>query len=125
LYGKLPNTIYKLAKNQQNPDSPIQNFHKDSRYLRNPGVEAQITPGEGLYQVEYPKLGEEGIIGIVKFEVPKEIAGIFQWFMRQDGPFTVDECMKNFPAVSPADFKELFFRAEKSGLLKKLWFVEL
>jgi hypothetical protein len=45
--------------------------------------------------------------------------------MRQVWPFTVGECMKNFPAVSPADFKELFFRVEKSGLLKKLWFVAL
>jgi len=33
--------------------------------------------------------------------------------------------MKNFSAVLPADFKELFFRVERSGLLKKLWFVEL
>jgi hypothetical protein len=125
LYGKLPNTIYKLAKNQQNPESPLRTFHKDSRYLRNPGVEAQITAGEVFYRIEYPQLGEKGIIGTVKMEVSKEIAGIFQWFMRQDGPFTVGECKKNFPTVSPADFNELFFRAGESGLLKKLWFVEL
>jgi len=125
LYGKLPNKIYKLTKSYQNPDSPLWIFHKDSRYLRNPGIEAQITSSEGYYQVEYPKLGEKGITGTVKREVSKDIAGVFHWIMRQGGPFTVGECKKNSPTVSPADFKELFAIAEQSGFLKKLWFVEL
>ena len=125
LFGNLPNKIYKLTKSYQNPDSPLWIFHKDSRYLRNPGIEAQVTSGEGFYQVEYPKLGETGITGTVKSEVSKDIAGVFQWIMRQDGPFTVGECKKNSPTVSPAEFKELFAIAEQSGFLKKLWFVEL
>lgn len=125
LYGKLPNTIYKLAKNQQNPNSPLRTFHKDSRYLRNPGVEVQITAEQGFYRIEYPQLGENGVIATVKMEVSKEIAGIFQWISRQDGPFTVGECKKISAAVSNADFNEFFFRGEESGLLKKLWFIEL
>jgi hypothetical protein len=124
LYKKLPNTIYKMAKSYQNPESPLQIFHKDSRYLRNPGVEARITPGEDFYQIEYPQFVEEKLTGVVKLEVTTEIAGVFHWFMMRDGPFTVGECMKNFPGISPADFKELFSRVEQSGLLKKLWFVE-
>ncbi len=124
-YGKLSSPIYKLAKSHQSPDSPIRIYHKDSRYLRNPGVEGQVTAGDGFYQIEHSKLGEKGIVSTVKMEIKMEIAGIFYWFVRQDGPLTVGECKKNFSAVPATNFKELFARAEESGFLKKLWFVEL
>ena len=125
LYNKVSNTIYKLTKNYQHPDSPLRVFHKNSRYLRTPGIEAQVTPGEDFYQVEYPELKGEQITGTVKLQVSSEEAAVFHWFMRQDGPFTVGQYMKNFPAISATESQKLFARAEKTGLLKKLWFTEL
>ena len=125
LYGKISKTIYKLAKGHQNLDSPIRSFHKDSRYLRNPGIEVQITSGEGLYQVEYPGVNEKGEMAMVRIQVPQEIANIFAWLENQNEPFKVRECLKNFPEVSPTDLNELFNRMVKTGLLKMLWFVEI
>ena len=125
LYSNLSNTIYKLTKNYQNPNSPLRSFHKNSRYLCNPGTEIQVTPGETVSQVEYQGVNKEGIPGTIRMEVPRDIASVLHSMTTRNGPFTVGECMKDFPGVSQDDFRELFSRAEGTGLLRKLWFVDL
>lgn len=125
LYNKLPNIIYRLAKNHQNPQSPIRSFHKDSRYLRNPDIEVQINPGSEFHEVVYATANPAGEPITVRMEVSAEIAEVFQWLATTQGPFTVGECMKLFPTMTPEVMQELFRRAGESGLLHKLWFVAL
>ena len=122
LYSKISNTIYNLAKSHQNPQSPIRSFQKDSRFLRNPNFDIQVTPGTDYCNLEYSGKNQNGEECRAQMEVSQEIAGIFDWIVTTHGPFTVRQCMKNFPGISPTVFSELFSRLTSSGLLQRLWF---
>lgn len=125
LYSKLSNTIYKLAKAHQSQNSPIRSFHKDSRYLVNPDVEIQIEPGTVFNVVEYQAVSVEGQKNRVRMEVSDQITDIFRWLSRKNKPFTVGECMKQFPEIPKENIGEFFSRSSQTGYLKPLWFIEL
>ena len=125
LYSNLSSTIKKLAENHLDPHSPIRSFHEDSRFLRNPGVDVKVTDRKDFYEVVYQGVNAKGEKCTVRIETSQEIAAIFRWLMKKNGPFTVRECLKDFPEVSLDVFKELFSRVSHTGFLKKLWFVEL
>ena len=122
LYSKISNTIYKLSKSHQNPQSPIRSFQKDSRFLCNPNFDIRVTPGTEYYNLEYSGENQNGEVCRAQMEVSPEIAGIFDWIIATSGPFTVQQCMKIFPGISADVFSELFSRLASSGLLQRLWF---
>ena len=125
LWNRLSNTIYKLTKNHQNPNSPIRSFQKDSRYVRNPDTDPRITIDNGMYKVEFTGQNPQGQKQRVHLNMPAEGGKVFQWMANTDKPFTVKECMKSFPQASLADLEKFFASSEETGFLKKLWFIEI
>lgn len=125
LYTRLSNTIYKLAKGYQSPDSPLRSFHKNSRYLTNPALDAHIVKGEAFDDIEYEGHNKHGEAGRIQMKVSSNIANVVQWLLNKDGPFTVKDCLHNFPMIPDREIQELFSRFEKTGFLTKLWFPEI
>jgi hypothetical protein len=125
LYTKLSNTIYRLAKEYQNPNSALRCFHKNSRYLTNPALDVQIIKGEAFDDVEYDGHNKHGEAGRIQMKVPSGIANVARWLLNIDGPFIVKDCLHNFPMIPAQEIQELFGRLEKTGFLTKLWFPEI
>lgn len=122
LYKQLPSIIDQLVHREENMDSPSRRFHQQSRFLRTPGVEAEINKQDTHWEICITARKKDGAINTARMTAPKQTAEVFKWLLDETTPFTAEKLLRSFPAFELDFIAQILEAANKTGLIRHLWF---